>query len=61
MLCMVGFDSYFRLLISASEKRLVWYIDELCERPYFEFMLLKDREAAAIEARRLSMGGDVIP
>lgn len=60
MLRMVSVDGYFRQLNSAWEKIVGWSIDELIERPYLEFVHPEDREATAIEARRLSMGENVI-
>jgi PAS domain S-box-containing protein len=58
MLCIAGFDGYFRRLNPAWEKTLGWTIDELTARPYIEFVHEMDREATVAEAQKL-VAGDV--
>jgi PAS domain S-box-containing protein len=43
MLCVLGFDGYFRRLNAAWERTLGFTIDELKARPFFEFVHPDDR------------------
>lgn len=53
MLCVLGFDGYFKRLNSAWERTLGFTIAELTSRPFFEFVHPDDR------ARTLNQNGDV--
>ncbi|MGK2935071.1 MAG: PAS domain S-box protein [Gemmatimonadaceae bacterium] len=44
MLCLLGFDGYFRRLNPAWEKTLGFTREELMSRPFLEFVHLHDRE-----------------
>ena len=56
MLCIAGFDGYFRRLNPAWEKTLGYTLDELRSRPYADFVHPDDRGATAAEAQSVSAG-----
>lgn len=60
MLCVAGFDGYFKLINPAFSHTLGWSSDELLAFPYLEFVHPDDRDATAREARKLSGGGVVV-
>jgi PAS domain S-box-containing protein len=60
MLCIAGFDGFFKRLNPAWEKTLGWTIEELMSRPYVEFVHENDREATLAEAGRLTDGSVVL-
>jgi len=53
MLCVLGFDGYFKRLNRAWERTLGFTIAELTSRPFFEFVHPDDR------SRTLNQNGDV--
>lgn len=53
MLCVLGFDGYFKRLNHAWERTLGFTIAELTSRPFYEFVHPDDR------ARTLNQNGDV--
>jgi PAS domain S-box-containing protein len=53
MLCVLGFNGYFRRLNSAWERTLGYTLDELSSRPFIEFVHPDDR------ARTLNQNGSV--
>jgi len=57
LLCVAGFDGYFKRLNPAWEHALGWPRAELLSKPYLEFIHPEDREATIVEAARL-VGGD---
>src|SRR6266496_356410 len=61
MLCIAGFDGYFKLVNSAWETTLGFSIEEMLSRPFTEFLHPDDREAtAATYAAQMAEGRDVI-
>jgi PAS domain S-box-containing protein len=57
MLCIAGYDGYFKELNSAWERTLGWTLEELKARPYLELIHPDDREATSAEVLRLRLGG----
>jgi PAS domain S-box-containing protein len=57
MLCVAGFDGYFKRLNPAWERTLGWPRTELLSKPYVDFVHPDDREATVAEAGRL-VGGN---
>ncbi len=61
MLCIAGFDGYFKRLNPAWERTLGFTTQELLARPYLDFVHPDDRQATTAEADHLSVDGiDVI-
>lgn len=59
MLCIGGFDGYFKRLNPSWEKTLGWTNEQLLEKPYLDFVHPDDREATIAEAQKLA-GGDYL-
>jgi PAS domain S-box-containing protein len=57
MLCITGFDGYFKQLNPAWEKALGWSLDELMAVPYLDLVHPDDVQATLREAQRLRLGG----
>jgi PAS domain S-box-containing protein len=57
MLCIAGFDGYFKQLSPAWEKTLGFTIEELMQKPLLEWIHPDDRERTKVEAERLTSGG----
>lgn len=60
LLCVAGFDGYFKRLNPAWERVLGYTSDELLARPYLEFVHPDDRAQTMTEADKLSGGGQVL-
>lgn len=60
MLCIAGFDGYFKELNPAWEKTLGFTIEELKAKPFIEFVHPEDQEATIAEARKLMSGEDTV-
>ncbi len=56
MLCIAGFDGYFKRINPAWEGTLGIPKEELLSRPYIEFVHPDDREATINEARKMDQG-----
>ncbi len=59
LLCIAGFDGYFKMLNPAWETTLGYSIDELCARPYVELIHPDDRVKATDELLEIR-GGDAV-
>ena len=60
MLCIAGFDGYFKLLNPAWEKNLGYSREELTREPYLHFVHPEDRERTTAEAAKLTTGVDTV-
>lgn len=60
MLCIAGFDGYFKHLNPAWEKTLGWTDEELTSKPYLEFVHPEDREATMNAGQSLEDGTAII-
>ena len=56
MLCVAGFDGYFKRVNPAWENVLGYTAAELLSRPYLDFVHPDDRAATRVEAKRLADG-----
>ncbi len=60
LLCIAGFDGFFKQLNPAWEEVLGYTLDELKTRPFVEFVHPDDREATASEAGKLAEGNTTV-
>lgn len=61
MLCIAGFDGYFKELNPMWEKTLGFTVDELKTKPFIEFVHPEDQEATIAEAQKImTTGEDVV-
>lgn len=60
MLCIAGFDGYFKQLNPAWEKALGWTNEELMSKPYLDFVHPEDRQPTIDAAGGLAEGKTVI-
>jgi PAS domain S-box-containing protein len=57
MLCIAGFDGYFKQVNPAWQRTLGWSAAEMMGRPYVSFIHPDDLEPTFSEAQKLSLGG----
>jgi len=60
MMCVAGFDGYFKRLNPVWERTLGYKVGELLERPYLDFVHPDDRSPTTTEADKLSVGFEVL-
>jgi PAS domain S-box-containing protein len=60
MLCIAGFDGYFKRVNPAWHRILGYTEQELLGRPYMDFVHPDDRSATGVQAKSLSDGREVI-
>lgn len=60
MLCIAGFDGYFKKLNPSWEKTLGWSKEELLSKPYLDFVHPEDREVTLNAAKGQEEGKEVI-
>ena len=60
MLCVAGFDGYFKRVNPAWLHQLGYTEQELLSRPYLDLVHPDDRDATIVEARKAAEGKDVV-
>jgi PAS domain S-box-containing protein len=60
LLCIAGFDGYFKRLNPAWERALGFTIERLLAEPYMNFVHPDDRKATTAEAKNIHSGAEVI-
>jgi PAS domain S-box-containing protein len=60
MLCIAGFDGYFKRVNPAWEKAIGYTTREMVSKPFVEFVHPDDREKTIAESARLARGGEVV-
>jgi PAS domain S-box-containing protein len=60
MLCVAGFDGYFKRVNRAWQRQLGWSEEELLTKPYLELIHPDDLESTRAAAARLEAGDDVV-
>lgn len=60
LLCIAGFDGFFKNINPAWEKTLGFTQQELLSQPYLNFVHPEDRAATVAEAQKVSTGSNVI-
>lgn len=60
MLCVAGYDGYFKQLNPAWSQTLGFTEQELMARPYLDFVHPEDRAATVVEAQRLASGSTTV-
>ncbi len=60
MLCIAGFDGYFKRLNPAFERVLGYPLEEMLARPFLDFVHPDDQEATRAEVASLAAGEDTV-
>ena len=60
MLCIVGFDGYFKRVNPAWQRVLGYSPEEMLSRPYLDFIHPDDRDASVQEASKISTGAELL-
>ena len=60
MLCIAGFDGYFKRVNPAWEKTLGYTSKEMVSKPFLEFVHPDDREKTMAQSMSLTKGGEVV-
>ena len=60
MLCIAGFDGYFKRLNPAWERVLGYTIEELTSRPFLDFVHPDDRASTLAESQKIAKGGNAV-
>jgi PAS domain S-box-containing protein len=60
MLCIAGFDGYFKRMSPAWQATLGWSEEELLDKPFLSLVHPDDREATAAESSKLAKGAKTI-
>jgi two-component system sensor histidine kinase/response regulator len=60
MLCLADMQGYFKRLNPAWERTLGYTVEELCSRPFLDFVHPDDRQITLAEMKRLSEGANTI-
>jgi PAS domain S-box-containing protein len=60
MLCIAGFDGYFKQLNPAWGRTLGFTLEELKAKPFIDFVHPEDRESTMAEAQRLMAGAETV-
>ena len=60
LLCLAGFDGYFKRVNPAWERVLGYTTEELLARPYLDFVHPDDRNPTTTEADKLGVGDEVL-
>ena len=60
MLCMVGFDGYFKRLNPVWATQLGWSLEELAARPFLDFVHPDDQKATLAQMDGLDEGAEII-
>jgi PAS domain S-box-containing protein len=60
LLCVANLDGYFIELNEAWHLALGWTVEELCSKPFFEFVNSEDLKATHAESAKLAQGQNTI-
>ncbi len=60
LICIVGFDGYFKTLNPSWEKTLGWSINELKSKPWLEFVHPDDRDRCIARRKKIIENGELL-